>query len=184
MNYHDILNKLAARQLESRIVFLDSSIDDNVARDIISTLLFYDSESGNKPITMYINSPGGSVQDGLAIIDCMNLIRSEVHTFVIGQAASMAAIILIAGNYRQATDSSVVMFHELSYGFNSTKLSDTRVFAKYAEYMANKMQSIIESKTKIDYSAIETGKDLYFWSDELIKNGIVDEIVVNKEKLQ
>jgi len=173
MSYASILGE---RLLESRIVFLDSIIDSESANLIIKLLRFYDSENTN-PIQLYINSPGGEVSHGLAIIDTMNMLESNVNTCVIGSACSMAANILISGKERIASKNAVVMFHEIRTGAGEyTRISDFRENYKYSEYLASTLADIVVNKTKIG-NRIDNGHNLWIWGNNLLKYGVVDKIV-------
>ena len=159
------------------MLFLDSVINTDVAKYTIETLLYYDTDEKHAPISMYINSPGGSVPDGFAIIDTMELIKSPINTYVVGRAYSMAAMIAIAGNDRKATKRSIFMFHEPSYGHDFEKISRIKDSEKYLHRVEELMKELLESKTKLKYNQLTFGADLYFYGEELIEKGIVSEII-------
>lgn len=172
-----------SRLLKERIIFLDGEINDAVASLVVSQLIFLESESPDKEINLYINSPGGSVTAGLAIYDTIKYISSPVHTICLGQAASMGAIILAAGEKgkRAILPSSRVMIHQ-PFGGVEGQASDIRVQAD---------ELIRIKKLTIKYLAADTGKteeqiekdigrDYFMTSEEAVKYGIVDSVIIRK----
>lgn len=172
-----------SRLLKERIIFLDGEINDAVSSLVVSQLIFLESENPDKEINLYINSPGGSVTAGLAIYDTIKYISSPVNTICLGQAASMGAIILAAGEKgkRSILPSSRVMIHQ-PFGGVEGQASDIQVQAD---------ELIRLKKLTIKYLASDTGKteeqiekdiarDYFMTSEEAVKYGIVDSIIVRK----
>lgn len=165
---------------EERIIFLDKEIDDEVAREIIGKLLKLDIHS-HKDITMYINSPGGSVSAGLAIYDTMNMIKSNVSTVGIGRVASMASVLLVNGakGKRYMLPNAEVMIHEVS-GFSMGKLTEMQDKLKHSKSLNFKLWKILSNKTKKSMSEIKkdiTRKDWWLNAHESLKYGFVDKIL-------
>lgn len=172
-----------SRLLKERIIFLDGEINDAVASLVVSQLIFLESENPDKEINLYINSPGGSVTAGLAIYDTIKYISSPVHTICLGQAASMAAIILASGEKgkRSILPSSRVMIHQ-PFGGVEGQASDIRVQAdelirlkkltiKYLANDTNKSEEQIEK---------DIARDYFMTSEEAVKYGIVDSVIIRK----
>ena len=175
----DIYSKL----LKERIVFIDGEITDAVASLVVSQLIFLEADNPNKEINLYINSPGGSVTAGLAIYDTIKYISSPVKTICMGQAASMAALILAAGKKgsRFALRSSRVMIHQ-PFGGVEGQASDITVQAE---------ELVRLKKLTISYLASDTGKteaevekdiarDNFMTSDDAVKYGIIDSVITRK----
>lgn len=166
--------------LEERIIFLDKEIDEECAREIIEKLLKLDIHN-NRDITMYINSPGGSVSAGLAIYDTMNMIKSEVSTICIGRAASMASVLLVNGakGKRYILPNAEVMIHEVS-GFSMGKLTEMQDKLKHSKSLNFKLWRILTTKTNKSMSEIKkdiTRKDSWLNAKEALKYGFVDKIL-------
>ena len=171
----DIYSKL----LESRIIFINGEINDSLSNLVISELLYLDSLNKND-IDIYINSPGGSVTSGLAIIDTMNFIKSDVRTIVTGMAASMASLILASGEKgkRCSLKNSEVMIHQ-PLGNTSGQATDILIQAKRIENkkkLLNKMLSNLTGQTlkKIE---LDTERDTYLDSSKALEYGIIDNII-------
>jgi len=172
---YDIYSKL----LENRIIFISGEINDTLSNLVISELLYLDSINHND-INIYINSPGGSVTSGLAIIDTMNFIKSDVRTTVVGMAASMASLILASGtkNKRFSLKNSEVMIHQ-PIGNTSGQASDIEIHAKRIinkKKMLNKMLASLTNQP-IDKITIDTERDKYLTSKEALDYGIIDKII-------
>jgi len=169
-----------SRLLNDRIIFLGGPIDDNVANLIIAQLLFLDHEDSKKDISLYINSPGGSVTAGLAIIDTMNFIKSDVSTICVGIAASMGALILSSGKKgkRYILPNSEVMIHQVMGGAEG-QASDIAINAKHILRTKETLNKILASNTGKKMEQVEKDSDRDYWmtSDEAKKYGIVDEII-------
>ena len=179
-NYFE--NKMISEKLlKERIIFLDKEINSETASDIVSKLLYLDSE-GDEDIKLYINSPGGEISSGFMIYDTINLIKSDVQTISVGTSASMAAIILLAGTKgkRKILPNSKVMLHDLS-GEAKGKFKDVLTEVKEMNKLHNKLFDIIVEKTNLTKEQIEDNLKNDFWlnSDEALKYGIVDKIVTN-----
>ena len=175
-----------SRLLNDRIVFLGGPIDDSVANLVIAQLLFLDHEDSKKDIHLYINSPGGSVTAGLAIIDTMNFIKSDVSTICVGIAASMGALILSSGQKgkRFTLPNSEVMIHQVMGGAEG-QASDIAINAKHILRTKDTLNKILAQNTGKKFEQVEKDSDRDYWmtSDEAKKYGIVDEII-SKPKLK
>ena len=173
-----------SRLLKERIVFLGTEIDNRVASNVVAQLLFLDAES-NKDITIYINSPGGYVSSGLAIIDTMNYIKADVSTICIGSAASMAAMILSSGTKgkRYALENSEIMIHQPLGGVHG-QASDIEITAKNIIKTKNKLRDMLAKNTGQKKEKIEIDMDRDFWLDAkgAVKYGLVDKILTSPKK--
>ena len=169
-----------SRLLKDRIIFLGTSIDDEVANLIVAQLLFLESEDPEKEVFIYINSPGGVVSAGLAIYDTMQYIKPPVSTLCTGQAASMAAVLLAAGadGKRIALPNSRVMIHQ-PMGGTSGQVSDIQIHAKEILKIRDKLNGILSKHTKQPLATIETDtdRDFFMSAEEAVKYGIVDKII-------
>lgn len=170
---------LYSRLLKDRIVFVQGDIDDYVANVIIAQLLFLDAEDPEKDIFLYINSRGGIVTSGLAIYDTMQFMKCDIQTVCIGQAASMAAILLAAGTAgkRHALPHSRIMLHQPLGGVTG-QASDIEIQANELIRMRDLLNGILESHTKRDMETIkkDTERDFYMSSTEALEYGIIDTI--------
>ena len=165
---------------EERIIFLNKKIDDECARETIEKLLKLDIHN-HRDITMYINSPGGSVSAGLAIYDTMNMIKSDVSTICIGRTASMASILLVNGakGKRYILPNAEVMIHEVS-GYSMGKLTEMQDKLKHSKSLNFKLWKILSNKTNKSMSEIKkdiTRKDSWLNAKEALKYGFVDKIL-------
>lgn len=169
-----------SRLLNERIIFLGGGIDDHTANLIIAQLLYLDHTDSKKDIHLYINSPGGSVTAGLAIIDTMNFIKSDVSTICVGIAASMGALILSAGQKgkRFTLPNSEVMIHQVMGGAEG-QASDIALSAKHILRSKDTLNKILAKNTGKKFEEVEKDSDRDYWmtSDEAKKYGIVDEII-------
>lgn len=170
----DVFSKLA----QNRIVYIDGPIDDELANGVISQLLYLDSLNNNE-ISIYINSYGGYIYDGLGIIDAMNLIKSPVKTVCIGKAMSMAAIILICGKTRYATENATIMLHEPSGGTIGT-FREVETTYKEIERTKNILYGIIRKKTNISDPEDILDRDVYYTPIDAKKLNIIDEILIGE----
>ena len=174
-----------SRLLNERIVFLGGPIDDNVANLIIAQLLFLDHEDSKKDISLYINSPGGSVNAGLAIIDTMNFIKADVSTICVGIAASMGALILSSGKKgkRFSLQNSEVMIHQVMGGAEG-QASDIAINAKHILRTKDTLNKILASNTNKKNDQVEKDSDRDYWmtSDEAKRYGIIDDIITKPKK--
>ncbi len=174
-----------SRLLNERIIFLGGGINDEVANLIIAQLLFLEHQDSKKDISFYINSPGGSVSAGLAILDTMNHIKCDVSTVCVGMAASMGAMILSAGTKgkRFALPNAEVMIHQPMGGAEG-QASDIAITAKNILRARENLYKILSKNTGKPIAQVEKDADRDYWmtADEAKKYGIVDEVMVNKKK--
>ena len=173
-----------SRLLKDRIIMLGSAIDDNVANSIVAQLLFLEAEDPNKDISLYINSPGGSISAGLAIYDTMQFIKPDVSTICTGMAASMGAFLLAAGEKgkRYALPNSEVMIHQ-PLGGTQGQASDIEIHAKRIIKMREKMNQILSERTgqPIDVIEADTDRDNFMSAERAVEYGLIDKILVRKE---
>lgn len=169
-----------SRLLRDRIVFLGGPIDDHVANIVIAQLIFLENEDSKKDIKLYINSPGGQIQSGLAILDTMNYVKPDVQTICVGMAASMAAVILSAGKKgkRTALPNSEVMIHQPLTGIEG-QASDIEITAKHIMKLKEVLYKILAKNTGKPYAQVEKDGDRDYWmnAEESLKYGIIDEII-------
>jgi len=169
-----------SRLLNDRIIFLGGGIDDHTANLIIAQMLYLDNVDSKKDISLYINSPGGSVTAGLAIIDTMNFIKSDVSTICVGIAASMGALILSSGKKgkRFSLPNSEVMIHQVMGGTEG-QASDIAINAKHILRTKDNLNKILAANTNKKMDQVEKDSDRDYWmtSDEAKKYGIVDDII-------
>ncbi len=170
---------LYSRLLKDRIVFCSGEIDDNKANIIISQLLYLDSLN-NKDISLYINSPGGSVTSGMAIYDTMNFIKSDVKTICIGLAASMAAFLLSSGaqGKRYSLPNTEIMIHQ-PLGGAQGQASDIKIAAERIIKIKEKLNKLLAKNTNQPLNKIEmdTERDYYMEPEEAKKYGLIDKII-------
>jgi len=168
-----------SRLLKDRIVMLGTEIDDDVANVIVSQLLFLESEDPDKDINLYINSPGGSVTAGLAIYDTMQYVKPNVSTICVGQAASMGAVLLLAGakGKRYALPSSRIMIHQPLGGVRG-QATDIEIQAKEILRMRAKLNELIVKHTGQSIERVEkdTDRDFFMGATEAKAYGILDEV--------
>lgn len=169
-----------SRLLKERIIFLGTGVDDTVANLIIAQLLFLQSEDPNQDITLYINSPGGSVSAGLAIFDTMEHIKPDVSTICVGMAASMGAFLLAMGakGKRFALPNSRVMIHQPSGGFEGTA-ADIEITAKEIIKIREKLNKLLADRSGQSVEKIASDSDRDYWmsADEAAKYGLVDKVI-------
>ncbi len=168
-----------SRLLKERIIFLGSPINDAVANTVIAQLLFLDSEN-NKDIKLYINCPGGSVTDGLAIYDTMQFIKSDVSTIAIGLSASMAAVLLSGGakGKRFALPNAEILLHQVMGGAEG-QATDIKIKAEQILRIKEKLNKILSEQTGQNIKKIEsdTDRDYYLNAPEAVKYGLIDKII-------
>jgi len=173
-----------SRLLKDRIVFLGTEVNDDVANIIIAQMLFLESEDPDKEITLYINSPGGVITSGLAIYDTMQYVRCPVSTVCIGQAASMAAVILAAGQKgrRKCLPNSRVMIHQ-PHGGARGQASDIEIQAKEILYLRQKINEILAKHTGQPETKIkeDTERDRFLAAPDAKEYGIVDDVIVPRK---
>ena len=169
-----------SRLLRERVIFLTGEVEDNMANLIVAQMLFLEAENPDKDISLYINSPGGSVTAGMAIYDTMQFIKPDVSTLCIGQAASMGALLLTAGakDKRFCLPNSRVMIHQPLGGFQG-QASDIEIHAKEILYLKDKLNRILSSHTgqKIENVAKDTDRDNFMSADDAVKYGLVDQVI-------
>jgi ATP-dependent Clp protease protease subunit len=169
-----------SRLLKERIVFLGGPIDGDVANLVVAQLLFLASEDPKKDISFYINSPGGHVSAGLAILDTMNHIQPAVSTVCVGIAASMAAVLLSAGQKgkRFALPNAEVMIHQPSGGAEG-QATDIEITAKHIIATRERLNKILSKNTGQNLKKIETDvdRDFFMTADEAVKYGIIDKVL-------
>lgn len=174
-----------SRLLKDRIVFLGSAIDDSVANVIIAQLLFLEAEDPEKDISVYINSPGGSISAGLAIYDTMQYIRPDVSTICVGLAASMGAFLLTAGQKgkRYALPNSEIMIHQ-PLGGTQGQATDIEIHARRIVTMKEMLNRILAERTgqKLEKIKADTERDFFMSANDALKYGIIDEVITHPKK--
>ena len=174
-----------SRLLKERIIFIGTAIDDNVANLIIAQMLFLQKEDANKEISVYINSPGGSVTAGLAIYDTIQFVKPDVATYCVGQATSMGALLLCAGTRgkRFALPNSRIMIHQ-PWGGIQGAAEDISRHAKEILNLRDKINEILSHHTKQPLEKIQkdTDRDYFMSAEEAKEYGIVDEVIMIKKK--
>lgn len=173
-----------SRLLRERIIFLGTSIDEHVANLIVAQLLFLEAEDPDKDIMLYINSPGGLVTAGLAIYDTMQYIKPDVCTICVGQAASMAAVLLAAGakGKRYALKHSRIMLHQPIGAFQG-QATDVEIQAKEILRLREILNLILAHHTGQDKEKIkqDTERDFYISAEDAIEYGLIDKILIRRE---
>lgn len=173
-----------SRLLKDNIIFLGGSIDDTVANLVIAQLLFLQSEDPKKEISLYINSPGGSVTAGMAIIDTMNHVKNPISTVCVGMAASMAAVILSCGDEgkRIALPNAEIMIHQ-PHGGAEGQATDIEISAKRIVKMRSVLNKILAKNTGQSLAKVEkdVDRDFFMDADEAKKYGIIDQVVAGKK---
>ncbi|MCD6413125.1 MAG: ATP-dependent Clp endopeptidase proteolytic subunit ClpP [Elusimicrobia bacterium] len=173
-----------SRLLKERIIFLGSPITDDIANLIIAQLLFLEAENSEKEISIYINNPGGIVTSGLAILDTINFIKSPISTYCLGQAASMAAIILACGTKgkRRALPNARIMIHQPLGGVQG-QATDIGIQAKEILRIKSRLNEILARATGQPIEKIEkdTERDFFMTAEEAKNYGIVDEVINSRK---
>ena len=177
---YDIYSKL----LEERIIFITGEINDALANTVVAQLLYLEYKDPKKDITIYINSPGGSVSAGLAIYDTMNYISCDVVTMCIGMAASMGAFLLSSGTKgkRYSLPSSEIMIHQ-PLGGAQGQASDIKIQAEHILKTKKKLNTILSNNTGRSFEEIErdTDRDNYLSAEEALVYGLIDKIFYNRK---
>jgi ATP-dependent Clp protease protease subunit len=172
-----------SRLLKERVIFLVGPVNDQMANLIVAQLLFLESENPDKDISLYINSPGGSVSAGLAIFDTMNFIKPDVSTLCTGMAASMGAFLLAAGakGKRFSLPNSRIMIHQPSGG-SQGMASDIEIQAKEILYLRERLAQIMADSTGKTVEQIhkDTDRDRFMSSDEAADYGLIDKVLTNR----
>ena len=178
-NNYERVYDLYSRLLKDRIIILSGEIDDEMSNIIVAELLYLDSIN-NDDISLYINSPGGSITSGMAIYDTMNFIKSDVSTICIGMAASMAAFLLSSGKKgkRYSLKNSEVMIHQ-PLGGASGQATEIKIAAERILRLKKKLNEILSNNTNQNLKKIEkdTERDYFMTSDEALSYGIIDKIL-------
>ena len=176
---YDIFSRL----LKDRIIFLAEDVNDTSASLVVAQLLFLESEDPDKEIQLYINSPGGSISAGMAIVDTMNYIKCPVSTICIGMAASMGAVLLTCGDKgkRYATPNAEIMIHQplIGGGGLSGQTTEIKIHADHMVKTREKLNKLLSEKTGQPLEVIEkdTERDNYMTAEEALKYGLIDGIV-------
>ena len=174
-----------SRLLRERIIFLGSAIDDDVANSIVAQLLLFDSENSEKDIMLYINSPGGVITAGMAIYDTMKLIKSDVSTICLGDAASMGAFLLSGGTKgkRLALPNSRIMIHQ-PLGGAKGQATDIEIEAKEILRMKKMLNELLAEHTgqKVERIKKDTERDNFMTAEEALEYGLIDKIIRSEEK--
>ncbi|MBA2644272.1 MAG: ATP-dependent Clp endopeptidase proteolytic subunit ClpP [Solirubrobacterales bacterium] len=169
-----------SRLLSERIILLGTPVDDQIANLVVAQLLHLESEDPDKDISLYINSPGGSVYAGLAIFDTMNFIKPDVSTICVGIAMSMGALLLAGGadGKRMALPNAKILIHQVSSGFQG-QATDIEIHAREVIDLRRKLDEIIADKTgqSIDKVKQDTERDYFMSSDEAKEYGIIDRVI-------
>jgi len=172
-----------SRLLKERVVFLVGPVNEMTANVVVAQLLFLESENPDKDISLYINSPGGSVTAGMAIYDTMQFIKPDVSTLCIGQAASMGALLLTAGaaGKRYSLPNSRMMIHQPLGGFQG-QASDIEIHAKEILFLRERLNAILAKHTGQTVKAIEkdTDRDNFMSADQSVKYGLIDKVLVSR----
>lgn len=180
---YDIFSRL----LKDRIVFIGSAINDAVADTVIAQLLFLESENPEKDIYVYVNSPGGHVTSGLAIYDTIQYVKPDVATMCIGQAASMAAVLLAAGakGKRYALPHARVMLHQVLGGVEG-QATDIEIHAKEILRIREELNQILALHTSqpIEKIALDTERDFFLRPKDALDYGLVDAIITSREEAE
>jgi ATP-dependent Clp protease, protease subunit len=172
-----------SRLLKERVIFLVGPVNDMTANLVVAQLLFLEAENPDKDISLYINSPGGSVTAGMSIYDTMQFVKPDVSTLCIGQAASMGAFLLASGakGKRFSLPNSRVMIHQPSGGFQGQS-SDIQIQAKEIMYLREKLNAILASHTGRSAEEIDrdTERDNFMSAEESVKYGMIDKVIANR----
>ena len=174
-----------SRLLRERVIFLVGPVNDMTANLVVAQLLFLEAENPDKDISLYINSPGGSVTAGMSIYDTMQFIKPDVSTLCIGQAASMGAFLLAAGakGKRFSLPNSRVMIHQPSGGFQGQS-SDIAIQAKEIMYLRNKLNAILAYHTgkSAEVIDVDTERDNFMSAEESVAYGMIDKVIAKRSE--
>ena len=169
-----------SRLLNDRIIFLCDEVNDTTASLVVAQLLYLEAQDADKDISLYINSPGGSISAGMAIFDTMNFIKCDVSTICIGMAASMGAFLLAAGTKgkRIALPNSEIMIHQPLGGMQG-QASDIKIHADHILRIKDKMNTILAERTGQDIETIrrDTDRDNYLTAEQALAYGLIDKII-------
>lgn len=175
---------LPSRLLKDRIITVNSQVEPNMAMSITQQLLYLDAQDQTKPIVMYINSPGGSVSDGLMVVDTMNYIKAPVYTVVVGLAASMGTIIASSGEkgHRYMLPNAEYLIHQPMGGAaGGTQQTDMAIIAKHLETTRFKLNTILSNASgkNMDTIAHDTERDNWMSAEETLEYGFIDQVVAS-----
>ena len=169
-----------SRLLKDRIIFIDQQVDEHLASIVVAQLLFLEAEDPEKDINIYINSPGGMVTAGLAILDTMNYVKPDISTICVGLAASMGAVLLSAGTKgkRYALPNAEIMIHQ-PLGGAQGQASDIKIQADWMIKTKERLNHILAENTGKDLSIIErdTDRDNFMYADEAVEYGLIDRVL-------
>ncbi|PLX31227.1 MAG: ATP-dependent Clp endopeptidase, proteolytic subunit ClpP [Clostridiales bacterium] len=176
---YDIFSRL----LKDRIIFLGEEVNDATASLVVAQMLFLESEDPDKDISLYINSPGGSITSGMAIYDTMQFIKPDVSTICVGMAASMGAFLLAAGEKgkRYALPNSEIMIHQ-PLGGTQGQAEDIRIHAERIIKIREKLNVILSERTgqSLEKISIDTDRDNFMTSEEAVEYGIIDKVISSR----
>ena len=174
-----------SRLLKENIIFLGTPIDDNVANLIIAQMLFLAAEDPEKDISLYINSPGGSITAGMAILDTMNLIEPDIVTYCVGQAASMAAVLLACGTKgkRYSLPNSRILIHQPHMSGLGGQATDIEIHAKEILRMRETLNQILANATgqSLDKISRDVERDYIIGAQEALEYGMIDRVIASRE---
>jgi len=180
------VSDIYSRLLKERIIFLGEAIDDYVANLIVAQLLFLSADDSEKDIYLYINSPGGVVTGGMAILDTMKFIKNKVHTICIGQAASMGAVLLAGGEKgkRFALPNARIMIHQ-PLGGAQGQATDIQIQAQEIGRIKTSLNKMLADWTGQTVATIEkdTDRDFYMSAEEAVKYGLIDEVIQHSDAI-
>ncbi|HEU0138564.1 MAG TPA: ATP-dependent Clp protease proteolytic subunit [Bryobacteraceae bacterium] len=174
-----------SRLLKENIIFLGTPIDDNVANLIIAQLLFLAAEDSERDISLYINSPGGSITAGLAILDTMRLVEPDIVTYCVGQAASMAAVLLASGakGKRYSLPNSRILIHQPSMSGLAGQAADIDIYAREILRMRESLNQILATATgqPLEKLARDVDRDYIMEPEQALEYGMIDRIISTRE---
>src|SRR5579885_1410356 len=174
-----------SRLLKENIIFLGTPIDDNIANLVIAQMLFLAAEDPEKEISLYINSPGGSITAGLAILGTMNLVEPDIVTYCIGQAASMAAVLLACGTKgkRYALPHSRILIHQPSMSGLAGQATDIDIYAKEILRMRQTLNEVLANATgqPVERIARDVDRDYIMEAEQALEYGMVDRVISSRE---
>lgn len=178
---------LYSRMLEDRIIFLNGEVEDNMANSIVAQLIYLEGKDPNKDISLYINTPGGSVTAGFAIMDTMNYIKCDVSTICVGLAASMGSVLLSSGTKgkRFALPNSEIMIHQ-PLGGKTGQASDVAIWAENLLRVRKRINQILSDNTGrgIDELARDTERDYFMTAEDALQYGLIDKIFYSRKQQQ
>ena len=177
-----------SKLFEGRIVFVGTQIDDASANDVMAQLICLESTEPDRPISMYINSPGGSLTAMTAIYDTMRYIRPEVHTYCLGQAASAAAVLLAAGarGHRSVVPNARVLIHQPSVDVLRGQTSDLEIYAAEVSRLRRQLEEALAEGTgqTVEHIHTDIERDLILTADEAVAYGIADNVIASRKLLR